>query len=57
MGGKRGKYSGTAFYLESGIISVHCYDWSKEIEKKNKWADNLRVNIKTNEYENFLQLD
>tara|TARA_B100000401_G_C52607503_1_gene625011 strand:- start:152 stop:736 length:585 start_codon:yes stop_codon:yes gene_type:complete len=57
MGGKRGKYSGTTFILEFGIISVHCYDWSKEIEKKNKWTDNLRVNIKTDEYENFLQLD
>ena len=57
MGGKRGKYSGTTFLLKFGIISVHCYDWSKEIEKKNRWTDNLRVNIKTDEYENFLQLD
>ena len=57
MGGKRGRYSGTTFLLKFGIISVHCYDWSKEIEKKNRWTDNLRVNIKTEEYENFLQLD
>ena len=57
MGGKRGRYSGTTFFLKFGIISVHCYDWSKEIEKKNRWTDNLRVNIKTEEYENFLQLD
>ena len=57
MGGKRGRYSGTTFLLKFGIISVHCYDWSKEIEKKNRWTDNLRVNIKTDEYENFLQLD
>ena len=57
MGGKRGRYSGTTFLLKFGIISVHCYDWSKEIEKKKRWTDNLRVNIKTDEYENFLQLD
>ena len=57
MRGKRGRYSGTTFFLKFGIISVHCYDWSKEIEKKNRWTDNLRVNIKTDEYENFLQLD
>jgi hypothetical protein len=57
MSANRGKYSGQTFFLNKGIISVHCYDWSDEIEKKNNWIDNLRINIKTDEFENFLQKD
>jgi hypothetical protein len=55
MGGGQGKYSGITFFLKKGIISVHCYDWAKKIEDELRWVDNLRVNIKTDEYENFLQ--
>ena len=57
MSGDRGKYTGTTFFLNKGIISIHCYDWSKKIENERNWTDNLRVNIKTSEYENFLQKD
>ena len=55
LGNDRGKYTGTTFYLEKGIISIHCYDWSEEIENERNWIDNLKVNIKSDEYENFLQ--
>ncbi len=55
LGGDSGKYTGTTFFLKKGIISIHCYDWSKKIEYEKNWSDNLRVNIKTDEYEDFLQ--
>ena len=55
MSANQGKYSGHTFFLNKGIISVHCYDWSERIEKENNWVDNLRINIKTDEFENFLQ--
>ena len=49
-----GVYSGISFFLEKGIISVHCYDWSEKTENEKNWSDNLRVNIKTDEFEDFL---
>ena len=49
-----GIYSGVSFFLDKGIISVHCYDWSENIEIEKMWVDNLRVNIKTEEFEDFL---
>ena len=55
LSANQGKYSGQTFFLNKGIISVHCYDWSEKIEKENNWVDNLRINIKTDEFENFLQ--
>ena len=57
MSGDRGKYTGTTFFLNKGIISIHCTDWAKKIENERNWTDNLRVNIKTDEYENFLRKD
>ena len=52
-----GIYSGNVYKLKDGIISIHCYDWNIETETEKNWVDNLRVNIKTNEYENFLNKD
>ena len=57
ISGERGKYSGVTYYLKKGIISIHCTDWSKKIEEEKNWVDHLSVNIKTNEYENFLNKD
>tara|TARA_B100001741_G_scaffold183644_1_gene151171 strand:+ start:748 stop:1326 length:579 start_codon:yes stop_codon:yes gene_type:complete len=54
MSNNVGVYSGITFYLKKGIISVHCYDWSEKTEKEKNWLDNLRVNIKTDELEDFL---
>ena len=55
MSANQGKYSGQTFFLSKGIISVHCYDWYEKTERDNNWVDNLRINIKTDEFENFLQ--
>ena len=54
MSNNFGVYSGISFFLEKGIISIHCYDWSKKTENEKNWVDNLRVNIKTDEFEDFL---
>ena len=49
---KSGKstYGGIAFFMESGSISLKCYDWSENIG----YDDSLRMSIKTEEYNNFL---
>ena len=50
---KSGKstYGGIAFFMESGSISLKCYDWSENIG----YDDTLRMSIKTKEYNNFLK--
>ena len=52
---KSGKstYSGVSFFLKSGIASVHCYDWLE----KMSYTDNLRINLKTQKYEDWLRTD
>ena len=52
---KSGKstYSGIGFFLKPGIASIHCYDWSKDMS----YTDNLRINLKTQEFENWLWTD
>ena len=49
---KSGKsiYGGIAFFLDSGSISLKCYNWSENVS----FDDSLRMSIKTNEYNNFL---
>ena len=42
------------FFLKSGSASVKCFNWSDEITEKYGWADNLRVGVKLNEYNNWL---
>ena len=49
---KSGKstYGGIAFFLDTGSISLKCYDWSENVRSD----DSLRISIKTEEYNNFL---
>ncbi len=51
---KSGKstYSGVSFFLKKGIASVHCYDWSKDMP----YTDNLRINLKSQAFENWLKM-
>ena len=44
----------TWFNLDFGGASVHCEDWSKKIEKKNRWNDKLRVDLRSEKFTNFL---
>ena len=48
-----GTYSGVTFYLKFGIASAHCTDYSKEMPH----IDNLRINLKTPEYEDWLWIE
>ena len=50
---KSGKstYGGIAFFLDSGSISLKCYDWSENVS----FDDSLRMSIKSKEYNNFLK--
>ena len=44
----------TWFNLDLGGASVHCEDWSKKIEKENGWNDKLRVDLRSEKFDNFL---
>jgi len=44
----------TWFNLDLGGASVHCEDWSKKIEKVNGWNDKLRVDLRSEKFDNFL---
>ena len=44
-----------AFFLDTGSVSIKCFDWSDEITKKNNWSDNLRVGVKLKEYNDWLK--
>ena len=39
----------------SGLFSVQCVDWTKEVEDKNNWRDNLGVTVYSKDYELFLR--
>ena len=45
---KSGKSTTTTVYwkLDSGdLVTVECYDWSKEIETTKNWGDHLRISV------------
>ena len=42
------------FFFDTGSASARCTDWSDEITSKYGWSDNLRVGIKTKEYNDWL---
>ena len=45
----------TWFNIDLGAASVHCEDWSKKIEKENGWNDKLRVDLRSEKFNNFLR--
>ena len=44
-------------FLSGGYIKVTCVDYSKKIEEEWGWKDNLRVDIGTEEFGNFLMYE
>ena len=40
--------------LKTGSASVRCTDWSDEITSSYGWSDNLRVGVKSKEYNDWL---
>ncbi len=43
------------FSETSEVISIQCTYWSKEIEKKHGWVDNLSITLYSAEYANWLR--
>ena len=52
---KKGTALSNWFNLEEGSISVMCTDWNKEVEQAHGWSDSMRVEIRTNEFERWIQ--
>ena len=44
-------------FLSGGYIKVTCVDYSKKIEEEWGWNDNVRVDISTEEFGNFLMYE
>ena len=47
-------FTSVEFSLKTGDALIHCTDWSKEFES-NGFVDNLRVEISTKEFSDFLR--
>ena len=55
---KKSKVNAIYFFFKSGgYVKVACVDYSKEIEDKWGWSDNVRVDIGTEEFSNFLMYE
>ena len=52
---KKGTALSNWFNLEDGSISVMCTDWNKEAEQAHGWSDSMRVEVRTNEFERWIQ--
>lgn len=44
----------TYFTIDDGVVSLQCYTWGKKAKKKYNLFDNLRVNIMSTEFYNWL---
>ena len=50
----RGTALSNWFDVNGGSISVMCSDWNKETENEIGWTDNIRVEVRTNEFEEWM---
>ncbi len=50
----KSKVKSIDYWLETGIISVECWDWSEEITRNKGWTDNFGVSIFSNEHVEWL---
>ena len=41
------------FFIKNGSISARCTNWSDEMTEKYNWSDNLRVGIRTKEFNDW----
>ena len=43
------------YWFDSGdLVTLICTDWSNEITSSHRWSDNLSIEIKSKEFNNFL---
>ena len=43
------------WFKSSDLVTVICTDWSSDLTAKYRWSDNLSVELKTKEYNDFLR--
>ena len=48
-------YTYTAFYFDTGTISLECTDWTDKITSNKCWTDSLSVMIKTKELMHWIR--
>ena len=41
------------FFINGGSMSVRCFNWSNKMEKEKNYSDNLRVGIRTDEFNDW----
>jgi len=41
------------YFINGGSMSVRCFNWSNKMEKEKNFTDNLRVGIRTDEFNNW----
>jgi len=55
---KKTKFNQVEFYLENyDSVVVTCYNWSKKIEQKEGWQDNISVELYSKELSDFIRKD
>ena len=42
------------FDIDGGSISLMCTDWNNDAEKNLKWKDNLRIEVRNNEFSEWI---
>ncbi len=41
------------FFINGGSMSIRCTNWSDKVSNEKNWTDNLRVGIRTDEFNNW----
>ena len=41
-------------YKNGDMIVIETINWSNQITKKNRWTDNISVNLRSNKFNKFL---
>ena len=53
---KKTKFNQVEFYLENyDSVVITCYDWSKEVEEKENWQDNISIELYSEELSDFIR--
>jgi len=47
-------YKHTDYHLDNGTIGVHCYDWSSDMTNRLNWNDNLQLQVRSNELNDYI---
>tara|TARA_A100001035_G_C27659005_1_gene442861 strand:- start:127 stop:738 length:612 start_codon:yes stop_codon:yes gene_type:complete len=41
------------YFINGGSVSVRCFNWSEKLTREKNWTDNLRVGIRTDEFNDW----